>query len=49
MEIEYSKNPNWTKQDIKRIARNIDLRESQVYKWHWDQRKSEETLIPPQL
>ena len=41
MEVEYAKNPNWTRDYIKKLAKQVGLREGQVYKWHWDQRKGE--------
>jgi hypothetical protein len=41
LENEYEKNPNWTKEFMNQLAEKVGLRESQVYKWHWDQRKKE--------
>lgn len=39
LENEYLKNQNWTRTFMKQLARLTGLRESQVYKWHWDQGK----------
>jgi hypothetical protein len=41
LEQEYNKNPNWSRDYIKRISTRLGLRECQVYKWHWDQRKKD--------
>ena len=35
----YDANPSWDKEDIKKIARKVGLKESQIYKWNWDMRK----------
>lgn len=42
LENEYAKQPNWTREYIKKIAQKLGLRECQVYKWHWDQKKKED-------
>ena len=47
MEVEYAKNPNWSRDYIKRLAKQVGLREGQVYKWHWDMRKSEGIIQIP--
>ena len=39
LEAEFRRNPDWQRDYIKNISRNLGLRECQVYKWHWDQRK----------
>jgi Homeodomain len=36
LKAEFSRNPNWTKKWIKRIAKELGLTTYQVYKWHWD-------------
>lgn len=41
LENEFLKNPDWTREFIRRISQRLQLRECQVYKWHWDQRKKE--------
>lgn len=33
------KNPHWTNDDVERISSQTGLKESQVYKWNWDQKK----------
>ena len=38
---EFKKNPDWSRDYIRRISEKLGLRECQVYKWHWDQRKKE--------
>lgn len=39
LERELLINPNWDKDDIKRLSRTLDLNRDQVYKWYWDQKK----------
>lgn len=39
---EFTKNSNWTKDQITHIANTTGLSESQVYKWCWDQKKKVE-------
>ncbi len=41
LENEFKKNPDWSRDYIRRISDKLGLRECQVYKWHWDQRKKE--------
>jgi hypothetical protein len=41
LENEFLKSPDWTREFIRRISQRLQLRECQVYKWHWDQRKKE--------
>jgi len=50
LEKEFSKDPNWTKPTITRLAKELRLKESQIYKWNWDTRKKmglycEETIF----
>jgi len=33
------KNPHWTNVEVEEIASLTGLKESQVYKWNWDQKK----------
>jgi len=42
LEQEYMKCPNWNRDYIKKVAQKLSLRECQVYKWHWDQKKKEQ-------
>lgn len=37
----FQKNPNWDKQIIQKLSDMIGLKESQIYKWNWDQRKKD--------
>ena len=37
----YQKNPNWNKDIIQRLSDELGLKESQIYKWNWDQRKKD--------
>lgn len=39
MEQELFKNPHWTAEDVERISAKTGLKEAQVYKWNWDQKK----------
>lgn len=41
LENEFLKNPNWTRDYIKKVSTKLGLRECQVYKWHWDQFKKD--------
>ena len=41
LQIEYSKNQNWSREYMKDLAKKIGLKPSQVYKWNWDQKKKE--------
>ncbi len=41
LENEFLKNPNWTRDFIKRFSAKLGLRECQIYKWHWDQFKKD--------
>ena len=51
LEQEYKKNNNWTREYIKKVSQKLGLRECQVYKWHWDQRKKDglENILPAPL
>jgi hypothetical protein len=35
----YDKTPNWEKPTIRKLAKELGLKESQIYKWNWDMRK----------
>lgn len=39
LENEFKKNTEWSRAFIANISKKLGLRECQVYKWHWDQRK----------
>ncbi len=39
LENEFKKNTEWQRDFIRNISKKLGLRECQVYKWHWDQRK----------
>ena len=41
----YDENSNWDKEEIKRISNELGLKESQIYKWNWDQRKKNNLII----
>jgi hypothetical protein len=32
-------NPNWDRPTINKISSELGLKESQIYKWNWDQKK----------
>lgn len=38
LEQEFSKDPHWPKQKMKKLAAMLNLKESQIYKWNWDRR-----------
>lgn len=35
----FDRNPNWDKNTIQKLSDELGLKESQIYKWNWDQRK----------
>ena len=39
LEAELEANPQWTNEDMEKIAKKTGLSKSQVYKWNWDQKK----------
>ena len=39
LENEYLKNPDWSREYIKKLSDELGLSECQVYKWRWDQLK----------
>ena len=41
---QFRRNINWGKETIARLSQELGLKESQVYKWNWDQRKKENLL-----
>jgi hypothetical protein len=41
LENEYIKCPDWTRAYMRTLQEKTGLRESQIYKWHWDQKKRE--------
>jgi uncharacterized protein YneF (UPF0154 family) len=34
--VEFDKNPIWSKEKMRELASQLGLKESQIYKWHWD-------------
>ena len=36
---EYSKNPDWSRDIIKKLSQELGLNECQIYKWRWDHLK----------
>jgi DNA-binding MarR family transcriptional regulator len=44
LEQLYKKNPDWEKDQIKRLAERLDLSERKVYKWNWDRQKKERKM-----
>ena len=36
LDIEFDKNPNWNKAKMRELAEMLGLKDSQIYKWHWD-------------
>ncbi|CDW89837.1 UNKNOWN [Stylonychia lemnae] len=38
---EYLKNKQWSKDQMKLLAKQIGMSPTQIYKWNWDQRKKE--------
>jgi succinate dehydrogenase flavin-adding protein (antitoxin of CptAB toxin-antitoxin module) len=36
LDVEFDKNPIWSKEKMKELASQLGLKESQIYKWHWD-------------
>jgi len=39
LQVMYDKDSNWDKSSIKKISKELGLKESQIYKWNWDMRK----------
>lgn len=37
----YKNDPNWDKNMIQKLSDELGLKESQIYKWNWDQRKKD--------
>ena len=36
LDEEFDKNPLWSKEKMRELAARLGLKDSQVYKWHWD-------------
>lgn len=36
LDIEFDKNPVWSKSKMHELAVHLGLKDSQIYKWHWD-------------
>lgn len=45
LESEYFKNPMWSKIKIRKLAKKLNLKESQIYKWNWDKRQIQERYL----
>ena len=45
LEAEYNKNPDWNKDFMRALAKELNMSLSSIYKWHWDQKhKSSEEI-----
>jgi hypothetical protein len=40
---EYTKNPDWSRDVIKKLSEELGLSECQIYKWRWDHLKKSGT------
>ncbi|CDW71740.1 hox domain containing protein [Stylonychia lemnae] len=49
LESEFSKDPCWTKQKMKRLSTLLNLKESQIYKWNWDRRQMQDRYIQKRI
>ena len=38
LQKEYNKNPNWSKEYMQKLADELNMTASSIYKWHWDQK-----------
>lgn len=38
LEAEYLKNPDWNKDFMRALAKELNMSLSSIYKWHWDQK-----------
>ncbi len=36
LENEFAKDSDWSKEKMAKLAKFLNLKESQVYKWNWD-------------
>lgn len=36
LDAEFDKNPIWSKEKMRELGLQLGLKESQIYKWHWD-------------
>jgi hypothetical protein len=45
LEIEFSKDPSWSKEKMKKLANILNLKESQIYKWNWDRRQMQDKYL----
>ena len=41
LQNEYAKSTKWTRPFMRELSKRTGLKASQVYKWHWDQKKKE--------
>ena len=49
LESEFSKDPCWSKQKMKRLSTLLNLKESQIYKWNWDRRQMQDRYIQKRI
>lgn len=45
LENEFSKEPSWSKDKMKKLARLLNLKDSQIYKWNWDRRQLQDKYL----
>ena len=42
LDIEFERNPHWSKQKMRELGDMLGLKDSQIYKWHWDRSQTVE-------
>lgn len=42
---QYKKEPLFDKNTVTKLSTNLKLKESQIYKWNWDQRKRDGLIV----
>mmetsp|Transcript_12339 Transcript_12339/g.8985 ORF Transcript_12339/g.8985 Transcript_12339/m.8985 type:complete len:170 (+) Transcript_12339:472-981(+) len=45
LEIEFKKDQDWSKEKILKLAKFLNLKPGQIYKWHWDRKFSYDKKI----
>lgn len=45
LENEFSKEPSWSKEKMSKLAKLLNLKESQIYKWNWDRRQLQDKYL----
>ena len=45
LQVMYDKDPFWDKPMIKKLSKETGLKEAQIYKWNWDQRKKNNLIL----